>query len=57
MVRDPQRWLHSHRQFIYRIIRGLTEVIHFLSIRPPVKRLADVGTKQPELDIIQSVNR
>jgi len=43
--RDAYRWFNSHRQLIYRTVRGLTEVVRFLSIRPLVKYSADIGAE------------
>ena len=49
------RWLNSRCQLVDRLVHGLIEVIHLLSVHPPVKGGADVGTGQPELDIIRLV--
>jgi len=43
--RDACRWFDSHRQLIYRIVHGPTELIRFPSIRPSVKRSADIGAE------------
>lgn len=56
-VRDRRSWFNSRQQLIYRAIHGLTELVRSLSTRPLVKRSADIGTKQPEFDVIQVVDR
>ena len=43
--RDACRWFNSHRQLIYRTVRGLTELAWFLSIRSPVKYSADISAE------------
>ena len=45
-------WFNSRRQLIYRITHRLAEVVHLLSIHPPVEGFADIGTEQPELDVV-----
>ena len=46
------RWFNSRRQLIYRITHGLAEVVQFLPVHSPIKSSTDIGTGQPELDII-----
>jgi len=49
-------WLNSHRQLIYRITYGLTEIGQFLSIDPPVERSADISTVEPKVEKILIVS-
>lgn len=42
-------WLNSHRQLIYRVTYGLSEIGQFLSINPPVERFADISTVEPKV--------
>ena len=44
--------VNSRHQLIYRIARGLAEVVQLLSIHSPVEGFADIGTGQPEFDVI-----
>jgi hypothetical protein len=48
---------NSRCQLIHSIIHGLAELAHFLSVRPLVKRSADIGAKYPELDTTRFINR
>ena len=43
--RDACHWFNSHRQLIYRTVRGLTELARFFSIRSPVKYSADISAE------------
>jgi hypothetical protein len=47
---------NSRCQLIHFIIHGLAELAHFLSVRPLVKRSADVSAKYPEFDTIWFIN-
>jgi len=42
-------WLNSHRQLIYRVTYGLTEIGQFLSINPPVERSADISAVETKV--------
>jgi hypothetical protein len=47
---------NSRCQLIHSIIHGLAELARFLSVRPPVKRSADISAKYPELDTTRFIN-
>ena len=49
-------WFNQHRQLIYRLARGLAEVVQFLSIRSSVEGPTDIGAVQPSPDEILIVN-
>ena len=44
------RWSHLRRQLLNRLEDGLTELIRFSPLRPPVEGHADFSASQPEAD-------
>jgi len=49
-------WFDPRRQLIYRVTHGLTEIVQFLSVHPPIEGSADIGAVQPELDVFLFVD-
>jgi hypothetical protein len=52
VIQTTCRSLNPRRQLVYRLTHCPIEVVQFLSVRPPNKGLTDIGTVQPELDVI-----
>ena len=46
------RWLSTRRQLVYRVAHRFTEVVQRLSAHSPFKGFANIGARQPEIDII-----
>ena len=47
---------NSRCQLVYRIAHGPAEVAQSLPVHSPIKRFADVGAVQPELDVVPFVD-
>ena len=48
-------WFSSRSYLPNRLEHRLIELVHSSSLHPSVKGFTDVGTDQPELDVVRSV--
>ena len=56
MVQSTCHLFDSRRQLVYRIAHGSVEFIQFSPTHSPVKRPADIGAAQPELNVVKFVD-
>ena len=57
IARRVHRRFNSHRQFLNRFERGLTELIRSSFAHPPLEGFTDSSAGQPQFDIVRFVHQ